>query len=291
MNYVRIYENIINKAQNQNRVKVKGGKIYEKHHIIPKSTGGLNYKGNIVLLTPKEHYICHRLLVEIYKNTPFHNKMYYAMWCMINGSGNQKRYSPSSRIYDRLRNEFIKNKPFNIINNRKPVLQFDIYGNFIKRYESVKEASNDTGINRKCIENSSRKRSKTASKFVWRYECDVTDLKIDPVINKISGRKKGGIPWNKGLKYPKGCGNSQKKVYQYDLKGNLLKEWECINLASDKLNINRSAIENCSLGKTKSSGGFIWRYYRCDKIEEIVFEKPGRKKGSTPWNNKNNFFL
>jgi len=284
MNYIRIYENIINHAENQNRVKVKNDKIYENHHIIPKSIGGSNNKGNLVLLTPKEHYICHRLLVEIYKKTPFSVKMYYAMWCMINGSGNQTRYSPSSRIYEKLRNEIIVSKSVERFDNRKPVLQYDLFGVFIKKFWSVKEASVETGINRNCIESSCRKESKTGSGFIWKYECDGFELKIKPISNKISGRKKGGIPWNKGLKSKLGCNTSNKKVYQYDLNGNLLKEWGCITLASNELNINRGGIENCSLGKTKSSGGFIWRYYKSDKIDEIKIKKSGRKKGGIPWN-------
>ena len=49
MNYIRIYEKIIDNAENQNRVKVKEGQLFEKHHIIPKSVGGSNDKGNLVL--------------------------------------------------------------------------------------------------------------------------------------------------------------------------------------------------------------------------------------------------
>lgn len=284
MNYIRIYENIIDRAENQNRVKTKDGQMFENHHITPKSVGGLNYKGNLVLLTPKEHYICHRLLVEIYKKTPFSNKMYYAMWCMINGSGNQSRYSPSSRIYDRLRNEIKVTMSVERFDNRKPVLQYDLSGIFIKRYESVKEASLITGISRSCIENSGKKKSKTGSGFIWRYEYDGVELKLDPVVNEIPGRKKGGIPWNKGLKFSVGCDSSIKKVYQYNLNGELLKEWGCISVAANELKLNRSGIENCALGTTKSSGGFIWKYYKNEKIDELMLNKPGRKTGDIPWN-------
>lgn len=37
----------------------------EKHHIIPKSLGGDNSKENIVRLTAKEHFVCHRLLCKM----------------------------------------------------------------------------------------------------------------------------------------------------------------------------------------------------------------------------------
>jgi len=286
MNYIKIYEKIIDKADSQNRKKTKEGQIYENHHIIPKSVGGLNNKGNLVLLTPKEHYICHKLLVEIYKKTPYFNKMYYAMWCLINGSGNQKRYSPSSRIYDNFKNELKLIGLPKRLDNRKPILQFTLTGEFIQRYDSVKTASKELGIKSSGIENCSRGSSKSSGGFIWKYENNITDKEVIPIVYEKSGRKKGGIPWNKGVKFSLGCDSSLKKVYQYDLKGYLIKEWGCVSVASNELNINRGGIENCSLGKSKSSGGFIWRYDKFDKIDEICVEKSGRKKGSIPWNKK-----
>ena len=283
MNYIKIYEKIIDSAESQNRKKTKEGQIYENHHIIPKSVGGLNNKGNLVLLTPKEHYICHKLLVEIYKKTPYSNKMYYAMWCLINGSGNQKRYSPSSRIYENFKNELrIVGLPERL-DNRKPILQFTLNGEFIKRYDSVKTASKELSVKSSSIENCARGGSKSSNGFIWRYVNNITDEEVKPIIYEKLGRKKGGTPW---VKFSIGCNSQTKKVYQYNLKGDLIKEWECINVASNKLKINRGCIENCSLCKSKSSGGFIWRYYKFDKIDEIYVEKSGRKKGSIPWNKK-----
>lgn len=284
MDYIRVYEKIIDNAENQNRVKVKDGQLFEKHHIIPKSVGGSNDKGNLVLLTPKEHYICHRLLVEIYRKTPFANKMYYAMWCMINGVGNQERYSPSSRIYDRLRKEIRVARSVERFTNRKPVLQYNLDGVFLKRYGSVKEASQITGVSRSSIENSGRGYCKTGSGFIWKYECDGFNEKIDPIVNETSGRKKGSVSWNKGMKYPIGCHGNPKKIYQYSLTGEFLSEWDCISIIADKLKINRSSIENCALNKSKSSGGFIWKYEKYDSINEVMYKTSGRKNGSVPWN-------
>lgn len=34
----------------------------EKHHIVPRSLGGNNSASNLVKLTAKEHFVCHRLL-------------------------------------------------------------------------------------------------------------------------------------------------------------------------------------------------------------------------------------
>ena len=46
----------------------------EVHHIVPKCLGGSNKKENLVELTAREHFICHRLLCEIYpKNKKLNN--------------------------------------------------------------------------------------------------------------------------------------------------------------------------------------------------------------------------
>jgi hypothetical protein len=110
MNYERIYNAIISKSRSENRKRDKGI-YYEGHHIIPKCLGGegiSSYRNhpNIILLTAKEHYICHRLLCEIYPNN---NKLRIALWAMINGLGNsKKRYIPSGRIYAIIKEESIE---------------------------------------------------------------------------------------------------------------------------------------------------------------------------------------
>jgi len=70
MNYNKIYTSIVSSAKLQDRRKFKKTNpeyvYYEKHHILPKCLGGNNDKENLVILTPKEHLICHLLLVKIY---------------------------------------------------------------------------------------------------------------------------------------------------------------------------------------------------------------------------------
>ena len=53
------YFQIIREALSEKRVK--GEVYYEAHHIIPKS---FNKQSSTVLLTPQEHYECHRILAE-----------------------------------------------------------------------------------------------------------------------------------------------------------------------------------------------------------------------------------
>jgi hypothetical protein len=97
MNYQKIHDRIINLA------KIRVISIMaEKHHIIPKCMGGTNDVNNIVKLTPKEHFIIHKLLCEIY---PDNIKLHYALWRMMNPqTKNHKRsYNISANEYNRRR--------------------------------------------------------------------------------------------------------------------------------------------------------------------------------------------
>jgi hypothetical protein len=61
--YYNWYYGIIQNAKSQQRVKATT-QYYEKHHILPQSLGGDNKKDNLVLLSAREHFICHYLLCK-----------------------------------------------------------------------------------------------------------------------------------------------------------------------------------------------------------------------------------
>lgn len=123
MNYLKIYNRLINKAKLRQNPK----NIYiEVHHIIPKSVRGTSKKDNLVELTLREHYLAHELLVRIY---PECNELKYALWMMtittigsLNKSKNprgvrkddlysfDKNLRISSRQYEFAKEEYIKGK-------------------------------------------------------------------------------------------------------------------------------------------------------------------------------------
>ena len=51
-----------------------------------------------------------------------------------------------------------------------------------------------------------------------------------------------------------------KRIQQYDLKNDLIRNWSSIKDASQKLKISNGHICSCCKGKRKSAGGFIWKY-------------------------------
>jgi hypothetical protein len=98
MDYQKVYNLIVDKARN----RVLPG-YTEKHHILPKCMGGSNERENVVSLTAKEHYLCHRLLCEIYPKNKTLKKAYYLI-CTVK-TQKQKRYTPSGRVIERVKLE------------------------------------------------------------------------------------------------------------------------------------------------------------------------------------------
>jgi hypothetical protein len=102
--YLNIYYSIINNAKL--RKKING--YTEKHHIIPRSLGGSNDLDNLVPLTAKEHFVCHRLLVRITKGKN-QAKMIFALGSMMNRYNTEmKRYVPNGKTYEYLRKQLSK---------------------------------------------------------------------------------------------------------------------------------------------------------------------------------------
>lgn len=103
MDYHRIYNSIITKASIEDRKKLDTT-YYERHHKIPKCIGGSDDKENLVLLTAKEHFICHHLLTKMYPD----NKLKFAFWAMCNQlNGDVTRtYKVTPTVYEQAKKKF-----------------------------------------------------------------------------------------------------------------------------------------------------------------------------------------
>lgn len=89
--------------------------IAECHHIIPKSLGGGEELENKVYLTPREHFVCHHLLLKMVEGKS-KQKMCYAFYNMKRSNGNGVRCK-NLNSYDRIRSHYShltsgKNNPF-----------------------------------------------------------------------------------------------------------------------------------------------------------------------------------
>jgi len=104
MNYQRIYNEIISNAKLRGLDKKCISFYTEKHHIIPRCMKGTNDEYNLVLLSGREHYICHWLLWKSNKENKKLSRAYHAML-----SVNNKHYKAeniSSKQYDMIRKDF-----------------------------------------------------------------------------------------------------------------------------------------------------------------------------------------
>lgn len=99
--YTRWYFSIIAQAH----IRVNSLDYYEKHHIIPKSLGGGN-GSNVVKLSAKEHFVCHRLLPKMMVEPTHKYKMLYALFCMTRINAHHKRKKVSGRLYEQIRGDF-----------------------------------------------------------------------------------------------------------------------------------------------------------------------------------------
>lgn len=114
--YKKWYFGVIEKAKSQNRKKLKRSNpdfiYYESHHIVPKSMGGTEE----VLLTAKEHFICHLLLPKMMIGPDKHKMINALIRMTFSKSKGQERYC--SRSYNIVRSfisernsEMFKDKP------------------------------------------------------------------------------------------------------------------------------------------------------------------------------------
>lgn len=117
MNYERIYNEFI--ADRRTKQPVHPA-YFEKHHIIPRSLGGLNGAENIVRLTAEDHIFAHLFLAKIHNNK--------SMWAAIKfifGQISRTTKTPSRRLIRvaaRAKEEFAKrNSGANNCNYGKPM--------------------------------------------------------------------------------------------------------------------------------------------------------------------------
>lgn len=102
MDYKKIHDSLITKA---NFRKLENIPI-EKHHIVPKCVGGSNEKTNIVELTPKEHFLAHKLLAKIYdcKGLRYaYNMMVFTTLNSKKKFSTKRDYKVSAREYEECR--------------------------------------------------------------------------------------------------------------------------------------------------------------------------------------------
>lgn len=167
MDYLKIYESIIKNAKLENR-KRHQGIYYENHHILPKCLNGTDDEDNLVLLTGKEHFICHKILTVLYPN----NRKIALAFHKMAFSG--RDYGITCRDYERAR-QLISEIPVSLeqrekIGKRTRGKSYEeLYG---EKAEEQKEKRRQALLGKKHTKERRKKNSES---------------------------HKGNIPWNRGL--------------------------------------------------------------------------------------------
>lgn len=102
MNSKRLYDEIINRAKMRGLNKKLLCGYFEIHHVVPKCQGGCNDKDNLVLLTAREHYLCHFLLWRAERCNSSLFLAYHKMTFSSNPN-QQRKFMLSSKQYEILK--------------------------------------------------------------------------------------------------------------------------------------------------------------------------------------------
>lgn len=101
--YTNWYYAIISNAREKNCIGYT-----EKHHIVPKSLGGSNANDNIAILSAREHFVCHLLLIKMTTGKS-KSKMFNALSMMLAKNKNQKRnFIVTARVFENLKTNLSK---------------------------------------------------------------------------------------------------------------------------------------------------------------------------------------
>lgn len=120
-------------------------------------------------------------------------------------------------------------------------------------FSSIKEAESFFNLSQGTISHVLKKDRKTSCDLIWLYKDDYDNMDEFTLTEHIEWSLRCDKHINKTSYKPK-------IIYQFNIDGEFIKEWESLAKVEKELKINRSAICNCAKGRTKSSGGYIWKY-------------------------------
>lgn len=120
-----------------------------------------------------------------------------------------------------------------VIPKIRPVYQFDLQGNYITYYKSIKEASIATSIDPTLISNACTGHQAQAGGYFWNYK---KRFSYNPYNNKIA-------------------------VACYNDDGTFIRSFDSLAEAAKFYNVHYSSICCCIQGKSKHSAKVRWRYF------------------------------
>ena len=227
----------------------------EKQYVIYKATNNINgklYIGKTYNFEKRKNE--HRY--DIDNGLPFHRalKKYgfdNFLWEIIDNADTDKEAREKEVYWINKLNSCIHFKNSNGYNitiggeggtswNSKPVVQFDLDGNYIDEFISCSCAAVMLGLDRKSIERASKLEYSQSGGFQWKLKETWNGKSIGKYERKPSVRKR--------------------EIVQLDLSGNYIATYSSVTEASKQLKIIRSNISGALRKQVKTAGGFQWIY-------------------------------
>jgi len=142
-------------------------------------------------------------------------------------------------VYPKIQQEVINRRArTNSINTSQKVKQYDIDGNYIKTWDSVRDVANTFNVSIGSIRGACLGNQKQSCGYIWSYE----NQEPKPYIVYIDN-------------------NLQKvAVNQYTLDGVFIKRHLSIGLAAKEVNGGQGNIWSVCQGKRKKHKGYLWKY-------------------------------
>jgi hypothetical protein len=209
--------------------------------------------------------------IGIYKITSPSNKIYIGQSINIERRIKQykllKEIKKCKKIYFSIKKYGYKNHKFEVVEYccKEKLNEREIY--WIDFYDSVNKGLNISyGGNSVGSVNKGKKRSKKTKQKISKTK-------------KLNPRKYT----QEMIKTLRDSSTTSKKVYQYDLKGNFIKEYPSINEAARQMNVKNDGISACLRKKQNTAYGYQWFYTLQDNVNEM----DARKKPDTWVGNRN----
>lgn len=132
------------------------------------------------------------------------------------------------------------------------VIQTTIDGIIVAEYNSIKVASQSTGIDKSDINNVCNGKNITAGGYKWMYKDKDRNKKavkrrFEREISKLE----------KGIDY---CKGTPRPIVQYSLSGDFIREYPSCKSAAKELNVNCESVRSNCRGETSNCKGYVFKF-------------------------------